>query len=374
MRKQNNRHRVRLILLATGGGFFVMVMLLWQARNKHGSSPFPSALKDQAACLQGVGPIHEKQKGAHVFGIFDTANVQFLHRNNIEWVTVVSWAYQEDIHSPIVRHHNGDSLMIQRSDSIWLHQLSLIRSAGFNIFVKPHIWLDEPAPGNWRSDIFPRNKEDWDLWKKSYSEFILRYAHLAQQAGAEMFCIGTELSRLSVEKPLFWRTLIQKVRKIYPGKITYAANWYQEFEDISFWDKLDYIGIQAYFPLVKNESPNLQEISEGWNQHLPSLKSVHSTFNRKIIFTEMGYKSTADAAIRPWEWLENISHQNPSFSPQTQANCYAAFFNRIWREDWFAGVHIWQLRSDVKEEDRTRNLDFSPQGKPAEHIIAEGFE
>ncbi len=320
-------------------------------------------------------PVDSKQKGAHVFGILDSTNCHLLTRNNIEWVTFVTWGYQDDYDSPIVRHHNGDSTMIQKSDSSWRNHLAFVHSAGFKIFVKPHIWVSDPSDGKWRADIFPANEDNWKSWKKTYRDFILRYANLSQQANAEMFCIGTELSRLSVEKPVFWKELIREVRRIYSGKIVYAANWYNEFEKITFWEELDYIGIQAYFPLVKNKYPTVQQISKGWNTYLPSMESVHKKFNRQIVFTEMGYKSTADSAIEPWVWMEHSSSRNKAFSAETQANCYKAFFNTVWTKNWLAGVHIWQLRSDYTEKKNTgNNRNFTPLGKPAEKILSKGFE
>lgn len=177
---------------------------------------------------------------------------------------------------------------------------------------------------------------------------------------------------------MFGLCLLQKENGVlifYSGKITYAANWYNEYEKIIFWDDLDYIGIQAYFPLVENEYPNVEEISEGWNKYLPSIESVHKKFNRKIIFTELGYKSTSDSAISPWEWIENPASQNKTLSLETQANCYQAFFNTVWSKEWFGGVYFWQLRTDYKERrNRRNNRDFTPMEKPAEKIIAKGFE
>lgn len=316
----------------------------------------------------------EKQKGVHLFGGVDSTNATLFLKNNIEWITLVPWGFQDDIDSPKVGHHNGDSLHIKEGNSNWINSIQKARSAGFKVFVKPHIWLNNPSDGKWRSDIFPSNDKNWETWKASYQDFILRYAKLAQAAKAEMFCVGTELSRITVEKPLFWKELIQEIRQVYKGKITLAANWYKEYEDITFWDDLDYIGIQAYFPLTKQENPSVQQISKGWRSYTPTMESIVNKFKRKIIFTEMGYKSTSDSAISPWEWMDNPHSQDKVFSLKTQANCYEAFFKTIWKKDWFAGVHIWQMRSDYEADYLKNNRDFTPQGKPAEKIIAKGFQ
>lgn len=317
---------------------------------------------------------HRKQRGAHIFGRLDTTNLQPFIKSNIEWITLVPFAGQKDIDSPKVTYVRRDSLAMIRRDSAWKSQIDLAHSAGFKIFLKPHIWLSDNRSGKWRSDIFPTNEANWKLWQKKYRKFILHYAQIAQQNKVELFCIGTELSRLSVEKVNFWKNLIQEVKNIYDGEITYAANWYNEYEKIIFWKDLDYIGIQAYFPLVNKEHPSVQDISKGWKTHLPPIKSISKKYNRKILFTEMGYKSTSDSAIEPWQWIDYMADADKPVSMETQANCYQAFFNTVWEKKWFAGVHIWQLRSDFVEGRGKSHLDFTPQGKSAATIIAKGFE
>ena len=314
-----------------------------------------------------------KHRGAHIFGHIDSTNLKPFIQNNFDWVTLVAWGHQEEFDSPEVNYHRGDSLRMLRRDSAWIKQIEIAHAAGLKVFVKPHIWIFAPSTGKWRSDIFPIDEESWELWKTSYRKFIFHYARIAERANAEMFCIGTEFTRLTIEKPLFWKKLIKDVRKIYSGKITYAANWYKEYEAITFWDDLDYIGIQAYFPLVKNEHPSAEQIAKGWNKHLRAIESVQKQYNRKVLFTEMGYKSTSDNGIRPWEWLDYSSTGLHTLSYETQANCYKAFFDSVWGKEWFAGVHIWQLRSDFEKNDGYSNLDFTPQGKLAEEVIRVGF-
>ena len=321
-----------------------------------------------------VFPENTKQKGAHVFGRLDTTNFDFLTRNNIEWVTLVPWTGQNDYRSLEANHHYGDSARIQQMNSRFLARVAKVRSAGFKVFVKPHVWVEETVDGKWRSDIFPETKEHWEQWKRSYVDFIIRYAVLAEQAEAEMFCVGTELSRLSMERPAFWRDLIDSVRSVYSGQITYAANWYQEYTAIPFWDELDYIGIQAYFPLTKANSPNREELLIGWESYLEEMRSLSTRFQKPILFTELGYKSTSDAAIKPWEWVENPTEEDRSLSMETQVNCYEAFFTAVWPQDWFAGVHIWQLRGDYLHDLDYSKWDFTPLGKPAEATIAKGFQ
>jgi len=316
---------------------------------------------------------NEKQKGVHLFGRSDSIDFQFLKDDNIEWVTFVSWAHQDDFDSADLNHFNGDSVRMLKMEARWVHKIKIAHAAGLKVFFKPHVWLTDPSHGNWRSDVFFTDADDWEMWKENYTRFILHYAKLAEATHTEMFCVGTELSRLTVEKPLYWRELIKQVRQVYSGELTYAANWYNEYEKISFWDDLDYIGIQAYFPLSKKMEPSTKKLCKGWRKYLPHLESMHKKYNRKILFTEMGYKSTPDSAIEPWTWLDGKSADELTCSYETQSNCYEAFFKTIWKMDWFAGVHIWQMRNGDPGRSPKLEFDFTPLGKPAEKIIAKGF-
>lgn len=314
-----------------------------------------------------------KQRGAHLFRYRDTTDFSFLDEMNIEWLTLVPWGYMGGVQDSIVGHHRSRrGRTMAQADSSWISNIKKVSAKGYKIFLKPHIWLHSPEAGKWRSDIYPKNEADWITWKESYREFILRYARVAEAGGAEMYCIGTELTRLSKEMPQFWRELITEIKEVYSGKLTYAANWYKEYEDITFWDELDYIGIQAYFPLVKNESPSREELTTGWNKHLPKIKGKADQYGKQILFTEMGYKSTTDSGITPWEWMDYEKNKR-EYCLETQANCYQAFFDVFWQQPWFAGMHIWQLRGNHRYRDDYDNLDFTPQGKPAVEVIAKGY-
>ena len=317
--------------------------------------------------------LEEKQKGVHVFGrgplqshLFDTLN--------IEWITIVPFGFQPNHTSSEVQHRNKDSIQIRKGNQRWTKTINDIHTKGFKAFLKPHIWMHTSSDGKWRSDIYPENEEDWVTWQATYRDFILRFAEIASKTETEMFCIGAECTRLTLEKPEFWEELIIDIRKVYKGKLTYAANWYEEYESIRFWDQLDYIGIQAYFPLTDNENPDLKDLSKGWGPHLKKMEALSKKYNKQIIFTELGYKSKKDGAIKPWEWIDYENIDVSEYSELTQINCFQSFFSEVWNQKWFNGVHVWQFRNDYQPGVDRVDLDFFPQGKGAEDIIRKGFQ
>jgi len=351
-------------LSPTNFALFLSILLCYSCYNRDNSSIDISI---------PTYPKLAKQKGAHVFGALDSSNIKQFHETNIEWITFVPFGSQPDINSPKVRYSRGDSTQTRRRNERWLEKIKTARTAGYKVFFKPHIWMHNPSSGKWRSDIYHDNEQDWVSWKESYSEFILRYAEIAEKGRAEMFCIGAEFTALTKEKPEYWQALIKDVRAIYSGKITYAANWYKEYEQINFWGELDYIGIQAYFPLTSKLEPSVEDLRNGWRKYIADMETVAKKYNRPILFSELGYKSTTDSAIEPWKWVDYEKENTFIRSDQTQINCYQAFFDTVWEKPWFAGIHIWQMRGEPHGSSWDYYLDFTPQGKPVEELIKKEF-
>ena len=187
----------------------------------------------------------------------------------------------------------------------------------------------------------------------------------------DALCIGTELHQTVTKRQDDWRVLIADIRKLYRGKLTYAANWAKELNDVPFWAELDFIGIQAYYPLTDKANPTVDELEEGWRRHLPSMEEIHTKYQKPILFTEIGFKSTSDAAVRPWEWTGGWSSSLLNkVSTQTQANCYESFFRVLWDKEWFAGAHIWKWYANHEDTRGRTNIDFTPQNKPAQNVMA----
>jgi hypothetical protein len=228
----------------------------------------------------------------------------------------------------------------------------------------------------WRESIMP-DSINWESWSETYKNGIMHYATLCEELDIDILCVGTELKRLSLEKPSFWRELIIEVRKVYKGELTYAANWYDEYEKIDFWDQLDYIGIQAYFPISSMENPDISELINGWLPYKEKISALSDKLKKPVLFTEMGYKSTSNAAIEPWlwdeHWNENIN-MGYTISEETQANCYEAFFNTFWKEKWFSGVLIWNWKVLNKSDDYYNSTGFTPKNKLSEKVISKNFE
>lgn len=272
------------------------------------------------------------------------------------------FGWQSDKHSPEIRWDLSNDRRWWGETPIGIKAtLDSTSRFGMMNMMKPHLWLRE----GWVGEIEMQSEEDWKSWFANYQAFILDYARLAEDLKMPMLCVGTELEKTSL-KEKEWRVIIAEVRKVYSGKLTYAAN-FTEFEQVRFWDALDYIGVQAYFPLAKNHNPSLQELTQSWNFHLPSIEKVIRKFKKPVLFTEIGYCNTVDAAVEPWVWPNE--RRETEFSEEVQALCYEAFFQTAWKKDWLAGVFFWKWYPQRHD----RKPDFTPQGKAAEKVLSSYF-
>lgn len=171
------------------------------------------------------------------------------------------------------------------------------------------------------------------------------------------------------------------MRTRFSKNITYAANWdsYSTFAPlpqyaVEFWDALDYIGVDAYFPLTDSYDPPVEQLLGAWS-HAASgwwgtgrnwTNELHSTYTqtgKEIIFTEIGYCSQNGTNTQPWNW--NIS---PTLDLQEQADCYQAALEVFKDKAWFTGWFWWNWETDPNAGGPT-DRHYTPQNKPAQDVL-----
>jgi len=277
---------------------------------------------------------------------------------NTDWINILATWYQDSCYATEIFSTNKTP-----SDESMKRAIDRAHSLGMKVMVKPHVDLLTIEAGGWRGEITCVRESDWDKWFKSYKNFILHYAKLAEETKAEMFCIGTELTSTTAAHTDKWREIISAVRKVYKGKLTYAANWREEYLHIRFWDALDYAGIDAYFPLSDKDNPGYDELMEGWKKWLPEITEWQKSIDMPVIFPEIGYRSSLGAAKNPWEHAPGIKA-----ALELQVNCYKALVDTFWDKEWFYGVYWWDWGTDVRMGGRL-NRGFTPQNKPAQDYV-----
>jgi hypothetical protein len=152
---------------------------------------------------------------------------------------------------------------------------------------------------------------------------------------------------------------------VHKGKLTYAAEW-DEYEQSTFWEKLDYIGVNAYFPLSSATVPEVAVLHSSWDRVLPNLEALSDEYGLPILFTEYGYRSVEGAAGKQWELDDR------PFNETAQALAYDAFFEKVWITPWCAGGFVWKWRF-FEGAGGTGDRSYTPQGKRAMEVIRKAY-
>lgn len=273
------------------------------------------------------------------------------------FIAVVVTGYMDGPHATAIRK---DPIKTPSDESV-VHILRAARAQGFQVMLKPHVDIQD---NTWRGSISPVSVEDWFA---CYNLFIVHYARIAEKYGVELFCIATEFRSLSGPAYYrYWQEIIAAIRAVYSGRLTYAANW-DEYPDVSFWNFLDYIGINAYFPLSKARTPSVEELVSSWSQLVTAVEAWQKALQKPVLFTEIGYRSVDFAAREPWHWAKEASYNGGA-----QANAYEAAFWAFWGKVWFAGM-FWWSRSTDPQAGGTGDTGYTPQHKPALNVLRRYF-
>lgn len=284
---------------------------------------------------------------------------QPIQKTGANWVAIIPYAFcspsQPEVSFDHPKQWYGEtSLGIRQT-------ITLARKAGLKIMLKPHLWV---IGQGWAGDLSYPNQDQLDIWMASYTRYVLHFAQIAQELNVEMISIGTEIRQIAKTNEIYWTELIRNIRKIYQGHLTYSANW-DNYENISFWDELDYIGIDAYFPISDSKSPSKSELVEKGSITKQKIESFSKIHLKKVLFTEFGFESKDYCTSG--HWIKNRETKFPS--QDCQANAYSSIFNLYWDEDWFVGGFAWKWHFNHEEVGGATNTDFTPQNKLAEKIL-----
>lgn len=271
------------------------------------------------------------------------------------WVAIVPTVYTKDSRDPELLATDGTA----SEDSLRL-AIRAAKAQGIKVMLKPHA---DSRDGNPRALM---NPSDPSRWWTLYRGHMLRYARLAAEEKCEMFAVGTELALLTLPgHGAEWRSLIKEIRAVYPGPLTYAANWHSA-EYVTFWKDLDYIGVDGYYPVIGGA--DVAALTANWRPWVVLLAALSRVNGRPVIFTEVGLAAQKGANLRPWEW-----HETRELDVDVQAAYMESFIRAFSGEPWFRGFLYWAWEADSARTG-LKDRSMSVQGKPAELVLRRAFK
>jgi hypothetical protein len=196
----------------------------------------------------------------------------------------------------------------------------------------------------WRAYWNPKNKKD------AFSQMTKELAAVANKAqvlGVDSLYIGSELEELTKEQNLiYWIELIGMVKRVFKGKIQYAANGnlnkqkIPEYKWVPFWSLLDGVSIN-YYPPFKG-SPTKKNLEEHHKKTLARYHDFAKSKKQDLIISEVGFPLAKEGIYKPFEWRFSEKSKPDS---KMRALSLKLFLKRS-RELKIKEVHFWRFYPD----------------------------
>jgi len=246
--------------------------------------------------------------------------------------------------------------------------IEMAHARGLHVMLVPQLWVES---GDWRGFIDPKTDEGWARWADSYDRFARAWAQVAEAARAEMFSAGVELRTwVTTPRAESFARVLRGLRRIYRGVLTYSSNW-DDVQDALVLGELDVVGINAFYPLAAAAGASPAALAEGGRSVRRAVHALAESWGKPVVFTEVGYTTRRDPAVRPWEWPETMNGV-PVDEP-AQAQAYRALLAPMLDEPDFAGFFVWRTYADPDDVSQEAPWGFSPRGKLAELVVRDAF-
>lgn len=301
-----------------------------------------------------LGPIAQQQRSSGV----ELARINRIGANTVS--LSVWWDFNEET-STLRRGQ------MTNPDSEVRLAVQAVRARGMSAAILP-LFLCSTCKSNWRGAVEPSSK---DLFYASYRDMIANYAEIAEQEGASLLFIGSEMSSMQGDTAE-WRGIAETARSKYSGAIAYDVNW-DAIDGVRFWDAVDVPSISAYFPLSDKRQPTIDTLKKAWysgqqelwfgKNSVAEVKKLASRTGKSVLFGEVGYRSRDWGTKYPFDYNADEGGPNPAL----QADAYQALIETFDGQPWWRGAlwWEWEFTGPRPDEDQT----FTPRGKAAEDVI-----
>lgn len=191
----------------------------------------------------------------------------------------------------------------------------------------------------------------WSDWFENYSKFIIHMAKLAAETGCSVFSVGCGLVQ-SEHRENQWRDLIDSVRKVYDGFITYNTDKFQE-DRVKWWDAVDVISSSGYYAPID------------FGIQLKRIKQVSEACSKPFLFLEAGCPSRSGASECP-----NNTEISAPVNEKEQAEYFKKLFSITKSLPWFYGFGLWEWPKQIYSKSKAQSDDgYCVYGKSAQSVI-----
>ena len=309
-----------------------------------------------------IGPIESSQQPERGYGTDASAAVlDELVRNGINTISITpfgrlwslsSTEIQLDFEAPYEDNRRAVAEIVQQA-----------HARGLRVILIPHLWVET---GGWRGEVDPQSIAGWKAYRESYRRFLLAWAKDAADFGVDALSIGVECVSWSGRYGAYWTDLIDRVRALFPGPLTYSANW-DEVDNVLFWDQLDWIGVNAFYPLAAADNAPYTSYVEGATRAVRGLATLSELHDKPVMLMEIGYTTRENAAVQPWLWPDHM--QDVRVDEWEQARALSALMTAVAMEPKLLGFLVWRYYAHLDDVSQEAPWGFSTYGKLADHVL-----
>lgn len=323
-----------------------------------------------------------------------------------EWVCIAFAGRMTTHDTPEIRFADTEPRMV--TDDEIRRAIDLAHAHGMKVILKPMVVCDDATWRAWIKFFRPvtdeekaagitgefdpwsgtpqmrdgmvRDMQQWDRWWQDYSAFLVHYAKVADEKNVPVYCLGCEMNSTE-EYEQRWRMLIEQIRNVYPGLLTYDINHGRE-DELKWWDAVDLISVSAYYQVPPaggrpveeaiQQTTSVEEIKDHLETIKDRLAQLSAEHKKPILFIETGVTNVRGCARYPWSHPDERS--GTPLDEQEQANYYQAMSEVFWDEPWFMGFCWWDWPARLYDRSAAaENRGFCVYGKQAEDVLREWY-
>jgi hypothetical protein len=285
---------------------------------------------------------------------------------------------------------------IPGKDSFWNDTYRMVTQArGLNMSVAifPTPRFETTAEEFWASA--PKNEDWWQTWFDHYRAFVVNYADLASQSGAQTLIMGGDWiepalpggtlsdgrtsSGVPSDAETRWKSVLTEVRSHFRGTILWALPYDQEYVDtpLGFLGDIDGIYLLWSLKLSDASNPSKTELTNEAGRLMDTNVSPLASLIGKPIIIAVAYPSVngaangclADGEGGCLHWTQ-LSPPNPDVSSanvnlQLQADMYEAMLTAVNARQWVGGIVSRGYYPPTILQDKSASI----HGKPAADLL-----
>lgn len=285
-------------------------------------------------------------------------NIQALGSN---WVILTpTWTYGKSF--PLVL------APVPGKDSFWNDTYRMVtqaRALNMNVAIFPAPRFASSADDFWASA--PKNGDWWQTWFDHYRAFVINFADLATQSGAQTLILGGEWvdpalpngvladgvtsSGVPADAETRWRAIIAEVRTHFRGTILWALPYEQEYVDtpLGFLSDIDGVYLLWSLKLSDSSNPSKADMTNEVGRLLDTNVSPLASLVGKPITIAVAYPSASGSArgcpsdgrggCLHWTQLNppNTDAASVTLDLQLQADIYESMLTAINDRQWVGG-------------------------------------